>query len=138
MVHLNCCRKLITLIVIAKINYIFLVAIKFYLLVQFKSKVLMVKSSSLTTDGLPITIKQVKKTKNKIMVIIQIIKSKIFFVIQKTLTGTIAKHTYQEKQRQYKSTKEAPIENQFLQTIKHSITLETLGLGWKMLVLFEF
>ena len=57
MVHLNCCRKLITLVVIAKINYIFLVAIKFYLLVQFKSKVLMVKSSSLTTDDLPITIK---------------------------------------------------------------------------------
>ena len=136
MVHLNCCRKLITLVVIAKINYIFLVAIKFYLLVQFKSKVLMVKSSSLTTDDLPITIKQVKKKQNNGNN--TIIKSKIFFVIQKTLTGTIAKHTYQEKHRQYKSTKEAPIENQFLQTIKHSIMLETLGLGWKMLVLFEF
>ena len=53
----------------------------------------MVKSSSLTTDDLPITIKWLKRKTNNIMVIIQIIKSKIFLLYTKT-TGTIAKHTY--------------------------------------------
>ena len=48
------------IVLIAKINYIFLVAIKFYLLVQFKSKVLIVKSNLLITDDLPITIKSRK------------------------------------------------------------------------------
>ena len=49
------------IVLIAKINYIFLVAIKFYLLVQFKSKVLIVKSNLLITDDLPITIKSRKR-----------------------------------------------------------------------------
>ena len=48
------------IVLIAKINYIFLVAIKFYLLVQFKRKVLIVKSNLLITDDLPITIKSRK------------------------------------------------------------------------------
>ena len=49
------------IVLIAKINYIFLVAIKFYLLVQFKRKVLIVKSNLLITDDLPITIKSRKR-----------------------------------------------------------------------------
>ena len=69
-----------------------MVAIKFCVLVQFKSKALMVKSNLHITNDLPITIKWLKRYRTKIMVTI----------------------------------------------IKHAMMLETLGLGWKMLVLIEF
>ena len=69
-----------------------MVAIKLCVLVQFKSKVLMVKSNLHITNDLPITIKWLKRYRTKIMVKI----------------------------------------------IIHAVIQETLGLGWKKLVLIEF
>ena len=75
-------QKIHYIVVIAEINYIILAAIKLCVLVQFKSKVLMVKSNLHITDDLPITIRCVKRYRTKIMVKIQINKSEIFFFIK--------------------------------------------------------